>query len=130
WAGDAEIWVVEAVEAFHPQFGACRFTQYKSALQRKIEEVISGSRQDIAAGIAERVGRRRAERVRVEELIGGALIPGKAHRNAGDYVGTIRRSAVRAVVGEVDGVQRRAVLQRRDTADLPIRKRAPKHAHT
>src|SRR5205823_7000873 len=101
------------------------FAHAEFALQGEVENVVARPGNSVAARVTEREGRGRGERVRIEEMIGGALAARKRDTLAGDHIGPVQGAGVSEVEREVERRNRRAVLQRHRAGERPSSQHGP-----
>src|SRR6516164_5530674 len=110
-AGDSPVGMVEQIEALRAELDGAPLGHAKAPRERRVEDVVAGSGDDIAAGIAKGEQRRRRECRSVKELVRRAQAARKGDALAGNDIGTVRSAGVGKVQREIERVNGRAILQ-------------------
>src|ERR1051326_476998 len=119
-ARNTPVRMIERVEALRAKADGVPFMHTELALESEVEEVVAGSRDGVAARIAESEGRRCAERIAVEEAVGGALAARQRDALSKHAVRPVLRAGVGEVQREIEGVDGGSVLQQDGAAQGPV----------
>src|ERR1019366_6758920 len=87
--GNSDVGMIHDVERFRSKLDGLTLRDYESPVQGAIHDCVTGSRQNIAASVAEGIRRRSRERIHVEELIDAALTGRQIDAYARNNVGAV-----------------------------------------
>src|SRR5262249_49645101 len=97
-----------------------RSFQNELAMKRQIDDAVVRTRYDVAPCVTERERLRCLERLRIEVAFHRTLAARKGDALTQYDIRPIRSPTVRTVIGEVERIQRRPILDCENPAELPI----------